>query len=426
MTTPAGPLSHAELGASNAERWLHCLGSPRMERGLPNVETPYTREGTVAHAVANWHLTGYFPASRALGAVEDDTTITEEMVDAVLQFVEVVEAARQVPGAKVWLEQQVSLARLNPPGPMFGTTDAMIYQPDRRKLVVVDFKYGAGVLVEAKDNPQGRYYALGGLLTLEEMLRTHDLVDTVEIVIVQPRAYHPAGIVRRETLTYAELLAFGGELLAAARATRDPQAPLTPGPWCRFCRAAGHCAALKAHASELAMTSFERHSVDRPPNPETLPAEVLADVLDKADILEDWLRAVRQTVQTKLEQGETVPGWKLVPKRATRKWREETEAVAFAQSVGMAPEQYLKTTLQSPRGFELVLKPLGLELPAALYTQESSGNTIAPSADRRQEVNPVEQVMAFFEAEAPKALPAPTTPAKPKRKRTTKAKGQTT
>ena len=62
------------------------------------------------------------------------------------------------------VEHRVDLTPLRPPVPMFGTADAIVIKPKRRQLHVIDLKYGAGVLVEAENNPQTRYYGLGALL----------------------------------------------------------------------------------------------------------------------------------------------------------------------------------------------------------------------------------------------------------------------
>ena len=55
-------------------------------------------------------------------------------------------------------ETKVSLEFIEPG--MFGTVDAAVAEIFGR-LVVIDFKYGAGVAVEPKDNTQMIYYALG-------------------------------------------------------------------------------------------------------------------------------------------------------------------------------------------------------------------------------------------------------------------------
>ena len=87
------------------------------------------------------------------------------------------------------------------------------------------------------------------------------MINTVELIIVQPRIPHPAGLVRREILTALELLAWGRELLAGAHRALAPEAPLVPGQWCRFCPAQLTCPALHEQSLESARNDFDAVTV---------------------------------------------------------------------------------------------------------------------------------------------------------------------
>ena len=58
-------------------------------------------------------------------------------------------------------------------------------------------------------------------------------------------------------------------------------------------------------------------------NPKELSAEQLAVILDRADVVETWLKAVRDHAKALLEAGESIPGWTLKPTRPVRKWTDE-------------------------------------------------------------------------------------------------------
>ena len=45
------PSKHALLGASSAARWIACTPSARATENLPDEETKYAVEGTIAHEV---------------------------------------------------------------------------------------------------------------------------------------------------------------------------------------------------------------------------------------------------------------------------------------------------------------------------------------------------------------------------------------
>jgi hypothetical protein len=384
---------HAELGASNAERWMVCAGSVALSRGLPDIPSKYAEEGTLAHQYAEqelWRVLNEQCGVPAPALSElDEALITEDMCEAVDVFVlEVMETLKRerTPDVRIWVEHKFSLNALNPPAKMFGTADAVVYLPKAKRLVVLDYKHGAGVIKEAAGNPQPRYYALGALLEIEQQnLEYRGEIDTIESVIIQPRAPHLDGIVRREVIGYDDLLAFSIDLLNLAKATLDPNAPLVPGPHCRFCRAAGACPALQAEAQAVAQVEFAALPTDVPPDPATLSDEFLAHILNNADILEDWLAAVRANVFAKLERGVDVPGWKLVPKRGRRQWSYDEQHVTNAViALGLELDEcYAPPKIRSVTQMEKALKAFKQKLHKNLYEMVSSGSTLAPAADSR-------------------------------------------
>jgi hypothetical protein len=305
------------------------------------------------------------------------------VVEAVNVYLEAV-WARCPQTALLAVEQTVDLNVLNPPGPMFGTADALIYVPEAELLHVLDFKYGRGHVVDVIDNPQLLYYALGGALWLE---REHGaLPERVEMTIVQPRAAHTDGIVRSSTVSLTDLVAFAQTLMAAARRTIDPSAPLVAGTWCRWCPASPVCPAQSQFALTVAQAEFTEHAITPPPPPEALTDAQVTLVLDHADVIEKWLRGVRAYVQARLERGETFPGYKLVQKRATRRWRDSDDVYAFLAALAVPREEAEERRLRSPAQVERLLRSLGkAKLPEELVIKSSSGYTLAPDADPRPE-----------------------------------------
>src|SRR3546814_16725691 len=97
------------------------------------------------------------------------------------------------------------------------------------------------------------------------------LVNTVERVIVQPRAPHRDGPVRRWETTGMELLDWAVELVDAAKRTARPDAPLNPGEWCKFCPAAPTCPALRQKALDVAKAEFAEDGALVLPDVSTLP-----------------------------------------------------------------------------------------------------------------------------------------------------------
>lgn len=375
---------HSELGASISHRWIECPGSVRLSRGQKQTDNVHAQAGRAAHTVAEQCLTYGGDADRYLGDMvkvadgEDGPVlveVTEEMVYAVQMFVDYCRLTlRSVQGERHWVEKQFNLSAFGRDD-MFGTTDFASYNPAPKQLEVVDLKYGQGVVVEAVGNPQLRYYALGAALELGKLVE----IETVKITIVQPRASHPDGFIRSETLSLMELLDFAGELMVAAEKTDAPDAPLVPGSHCRFCPALAVCPAQRKQAQALAQVAFADMPVSAPPEPSVLPDEVLGDLLSKTPILVDWVGALQKEAEHRLLAGRNIPGMKLVEKRPTRKWVDEEKIVAFLKGKGLFDEEIYQQKLKSPAQIEKLVGKK--ELPTDLVEKKSSGYKLAPSSD---------------------------------------------
>lgn len=353
MSTNVPEKAHSELGASIASRWMPCPGSVAMSRGRPNYATDHSRAGTAAHAVAELALRKGLDPETWVGTTLEGVLIDDEMAAAVRVYTDYCRVlAANVNGdpRRFWIEHRFNLAELNPPGPMFGTCDFAAYDDQARELEIVDYKNGSGVVVEVKGNKQLRYYALGAALSLGKGVQ----IDTVKMTIVQPRASHPDGVVRSETVDYLEILAFAGELMTAARATLDPNAPLVPGSHCRFCPASAVCPAQAEQAQALAQVAFADLPVEGPPAPAALPPEVFADMLGKLHILEEWAAAMRAHAANELKQGRPIPGFKLVAGRqGNRQWADPEAAAQVLQATGFSEHDiFVEPVLKSPAQIE--------------------------------------------------------------------------
>lgn len=382
--------SHADLSASAAYRWMACGGSVRLSRGKPNRSSPYAIEGAVAHIVGERCLTNPkldIDSFVGLEIKEPESKelveITQEMADNVSIYTNYCKSLMR-PGSMWWVERKFSLATLDPPDDMYGTSDFPVYEPAERVLEIVDLKYGQGVTVEVEENEQEMYYALGAVMAIQAEERLP--IERVKITIVQPRIPHINGPIRSWEISIEELLAFADRLLVLARRALSPDAPLVPGDHCRFCPVAGECPALSRHAGAIAQVEFD-DIVDVPPSPETLPAEVLAHILDNLDILTAWANAVRANALARLEQGQPVPGYKAVPKRASRKWINPEEVAERLDALGFTQEQVIEQKVRSVAQLEKKVGPakFGKMIGGAkdLIEKVSSGYTLAPDADVR-------------------------------------------
>jgi hypothetical protein len=193
--------------------------------------------------------------------------------------------------------------------------------------VVFDLKLGRHA-VEIEGNTQLGLYALDPWHQAD--------VQWVDAVIVQPRAAHDDGPVRRTRWT-GEALAALVERVRAATAVADAvEAPRLAGDHCRFCRAKATCNALHHHVVAVAQTDFA--PVITPPDPQTLTMEQLSIVLQHGSVIREWLDAVRSHARSVLKSGATIPGYKLVA--GDRQWANPDAAAAKLRDLGVDPLEH--------------------------------------------------------------------------------------
>jgi hypothetical protein len=379
--------SHETRAHADEDTAAHQLAERCLSTEWRSVEQRPPRLGEIdLLAVTGVAARGPADACAFVGSVErvrgQAWPVTEEMAEAVQVFLDTVRGS-MVEGDTLLIEQRFDLSDSVHPG-MFGTNDACVISPSRKTLFVFDYKHGKGHAVEAVGNPQLRYYGLGALLNAAGGGGIGKLVLT----IVQPRAPHKDGPVRSEIISVLDLMEWASDLKAAAVATEAPNAPIVAGEHCTFCPAAAVCPALRDRALEAAMADFAGATITVPAEPGVLSVDEMARLLAHADLIDDWLSAVRAHALHLAESGVAVPGFKLVPKRATRKWRAEEEVPQALSALGLAPDDTHKRVLLSPAQIEKLLPKARRAELDALVVKESSGVNLVPDADPRTAKTP--------------------------------------
>lgn len=369
---------HALLAASSSARWLACPPSGFAAELYAQQDTEYTREGTLAHevaeAIARQRLEG--------GELTDNNPdITGEMVDCANSYADYIEEQLQSETATVLLEQRVDFSPWVPDG--FGTADCIIIQGDT--LDVIDYKYGQGVKVEAEANSQMKLYGLGAL---NEYGFVFD-VKRVRLHIYQPRMNN----ISVAELTVDELITWADKTVKpTAEKAAKGKGKYSPGAHCKFCQHAGRCRALTKTCTEY----VESHSL-RVGVPVLAPFEV-AEVLQMEPLISLWLKKVKDQALTTLMDGGEVPGFKVVAGRGTRQWADELEVAAELEKQGIDREDYTKTEILSVAQMEKKLgkKKVGELLEGHILTLQDSP-TIAPISDKRPVYNRLEEAQKDFE-----------------------------
>jgi DNA polymerase len=220
---------HAPLPPSSAERWVNCPGSVAAEKAVgPSPESPFATEGTEAHKV--------FAQCLEQGTEPNglDDPYQQMAIEHALKIAREIIAGRTFK-VETRLEALPGLAKV------WGTADVLIFDRHGRLVAIIDFKFGAGVVVEA-DSIQLRIYALLGA-------QQHGCPpDGIDLHIIQPRCAHPQGPHRVHRLSTAAMDSLFAELVEAVEATEDPAAPRVAGEHCRFCAARQACPERRSFA----------------------------------------------------------------------------------------------------------------------------------------------------------------------------------
>ena len=400
---------HARWSASASDRRWACPGSLKLEEGLSDEESHAAAWGTAAHEVAELCLRnrndGVDYLGRRIATKSHEIVVDDEVAECAQTFVDYVrDKWCEGPDRKLLIEQKFSLDAINPPIEGGGTGDAVVLSPSVGNVEIIDLKGGRGHVVEVTGNLQLRTYALGALLA------NTGPWQTVTATIVQPRAPHPDGRIRSETILVVDLLEWTHDLLDAMERAEDairhfrPEEHLNAGDHCRFCKAAPTCPALEKKSLEVAQSFFrpETGRLSTPPAPETLEMDQIVRILDHADMIQGWLNAVRGHAQRLAEAGVHVAdgdsSYVLVPKQARRKWAEEDAVAAeLAERTDRPAEDFFSQKLMSPAQVEkLIGKTKAKVILDGLVTKESSGFNLTRSDNTTREaiVPPAKQ---FFQ-----------------------------
>jgi hypothetical protein len=352
------------VGGSTAKRVIACPGSVALVQQVPpKPSSAYADEGTLLHHVIAAVLEMGKPPEEFLGTFYNGIELTEDRLER--KLLPALAALDEIDPDKMMeydVEKVVGFGDVIPR--VFGSADLVGRIGDRG--ILVDWKFGDGVAVEAEENPQAMFYIAAALHTTATRWAFRD-VEAIDIYIVQPP------FVKKWTTDLARIKRFEADLILAVRASEQPDAPLATGDHCRWCAAKSVCPLVTGAVARADRAALKTINVDD-----------LAAALDRIELVKGWIKDAEELAQTLLENGTDVPGYKLVAKRATRQWANEAAALTALTETGCSAEEL--TELKSPAQVEKVLKKRKIDMPEGLITAVSSGNTLASADDPRPAV----------------------------------------
>lgn len=361
--------AHAVLSASGAHRWLNCPPSATLEANLAESTSTAAEEGTAAHALGEHKIRKGLNqrSQRPVSKYNDDDM--EDYTDAYADYVLTRwrQAQEEDPSSLIFLEQRLDFSDTVPDG--FGTGDCLIAHGDT--LTVIDFKYGAGVLVDSWDNPQMKLYALGALKAFDFIFD----FTTIEMVIYQPRRDNTSMF----SMSVPDLLDWAENTVAPiAKFAAAGEGEFKAGEWCQFCKIKATC---RRRAEEnLAIAKFEFADATE------LSDEDIVEILRLAPKVKSWLADVeRFTTDQAVAKGRVWPGFKLVAGRSVRKFTDP-DAVAKAAVTAGYTDIYDKKLISLTKMEKLMGKDTFGEVLGDLTHKAEGKPTLVPVEDHRPEI----------------------------------------
>lgn len=331
--------THMELSPSHAERWWNCPGSVALCRTVPKApQSENAAEGTAAHEVLERCLIQYTVDQNFLNPFDMvglevlGFEVTDEMAEAISLVIDVVKAELHK-GGELLVETKVEVI----PNVVGGTLDIAIIRPFE-EILVIDFKYGRGVIVSAMDNKQMLIYLLG--------LAMKYGCPKAKLGIIQPRV-QTGEPVSFWDMPEGYMEAFEPELMRHIAMTREAEAMLIPGSHCRWCDAKAVCPALRKDLGSALAPVANNQLVF--PDAKALTMDNIVKVLDYKERIEKWLDAVCAHAFEIAFNGGEVPGYELAKKRANRQWKDEKEVLQKFADLG---EALVKVKVVSPAQLE--------------------------------------------------------------------------
>lgn len=364
------PQQRYDISGSSAERTVKCTGSLELKKkaDIKKSVGDAAKEGTAAHTLVEKSLKEGKHPRIYLHTVMEDIEVTTEMVDAAMVYINTIKndlKKYKLKREDLHIEETFGEVNHKSGITLGGTPDCYILTPDNG-IVVYDFKYGKHTVVEAKESYQLLFYTALILKSLNKQ------VEYAEHCIVQPRAYHPDGVIRRAIVDVETLNTWTEMLSGCVKNIRSGDTALHTGDHCQYCEGITICPEVRKDTIVIAKKDF---------TPEKLSAKQISRVLSKKKAVLQFLKEVEETAITRAKEGEVIPDFKLVGKRGIRQWNDKVAVInRFIESFGA--KIYREEELKSPTQMEKVVGKGKVDE----FVTRKEGFTLVPDTDSKQEL----------------------------------------
>lgn len=376
------PDKHALLSASSAARWLNCPPSVRLTENMPDTESIYAKEGTLAHEMCEIKLSGFIAPvpkrtiTTKLNKLKKSELYQPEMdtyTDVYVNYVKKLAMSFDSrPG--MFVEKQVDYSNYVPDG--FGTSDCIIVCG--KNLHIIDFKYGKGVPVSAEDNPQMKLYALGAV-NLYQMFYP---IKQIHLSIIQPRLDN----ISEWKISLEDLLSWGESIKSIAQLAYDGKGEFKSGAHCKFCKIASTCRKRAEENLQLAQYEFAKPASTAKEGEATLSDSEVGQVLSQAQELKKWVEDLEKYALEAVLNGNKIDGWKAVEGRGSRSWSSDSEEIEHRlSSLGYPSSLAYERKILSVAQLEKVIGKDGFENFSDLFEKSKGKPALAPKSDKRPE-----------------------------------------
>ncbi len=369
------------LGPSGSSRWLQCPASVRMTKDMPRTTNPAAELGTAVHEVGEICLQEGRQAESFIGETVHHHEVTEKMAMDAQMYIDYVRSFL-TETSELFVEQKLDLQMVAKG--TFGSADAIIIADPT--LHVFDYKNGRGH-VDPVENTQGMLYGLGAY---HEHSLFYDFEEVV-IHIIQPNSSQ-GGHASSWAISVENLLKFEEMAHEKAQLALSDDAPFCPSQKaCQWCEYAPKCKAVYDYTMDIVDTGMYDLEADEAFGEVTL--EMVAEMLEHKALVTQTFKAYEARIQEALENGEEVKGWKLVEKRANKKWINEIDAYAKLIRWFKQDEFTTRKMATPTQVMKLIPKDASTKkknIFETLWEVPETGTTIAPESDKRPSVSPTD------------------------------------